>query len=77
MLTDFSDMPAYLAKHIVSPVKFTSELNSLFENGYTNFIELGPNKVLTGLVKKTLKSVNSFNIENVATLEKALTALNK
>ena len=69
ILTDFSDMPSYLAKHIVSPVRFTSELNALSENGYENFIELGPNKVLTGLVKKTLKGANSLNIENTATLE--------
>lgn len=75
MLTDFSDMPSLLAKHIVSPVKFTSELNTLFENGYENFVELGPNKVLTGLVKKTLKGVTALNIENSATLEKAITTL--
>ena len=29
--TDFDDMPSKLAKHIVSPVKFTSELNALAE----------------------------------------------
>ena len=44
--------------------------------GYENFIELGPNKVLTGLVKKTLKGVNAANVENVKTLEKALEILN-
>ena len=75
MLEDYSDIPAYLAKHIVSPVKFTSELNNLNENGYNNYIELGPNKVLTGLVKKTLKGVTAVNIENTATLEKALSSL--
>ncbi|MDE6764030.1 MAG: ACP S-malonyltransferase, partial [Oscillospiraceae bacterium] len=73
--TDFDDMPAKLAKHIVSPVKFTSELNALAEEGYTNFVELGPNKVLTGLVKKTLKGVNAVNVENSKTLEKALELL--
>lgn len=77
MLTEFDNMPEKLAQHIVSPVKFTAELNSLFANGYTNYIELGPNKVLTGLVKKTLKGVNAMNIENEATLDKAIDALNK
>ncbi len=75
-LEDFSDMPQLLAKHIVSPVKFTSELAEMEKAGYENFIELGPNKVLTGLVKKTLKGKNAVNIENEATLEKALTFLN-
>ncbi len=73
--TDFDNMPEKLAKHIVSPVKFTSELAEMQAAGYENFIELGPNKVLTGLVKKTLKGVNAFNVENIKTLEKALEAL--
>ena len=71
-LTDFTNMPEMLAKHIVSPVKFTSELAEMEKAGYENFIELGPNKVLTGLVKKTLKGKNAVNIENEATLSKAL-----
>ena len=71
-LTDFSDMPTYLAKHICSPVRFTSELMCIKADGYENYIELGPNKVLTGLVKKTLDGVNAVNIENIRTLEKAL-----
>ena len=74
--TDFENMPEKLAKHIVSPVRFTSELAALQAAGYENFIELGPNKVLTGLVKKTLKGVNAANVENVKTLEKALEILN-
>ena len=68
LLTDVSDMPAYLARHIVSPVRFVDELHLMQTNGYTKFIELGPNKVLTGLVKKTLKDVTAINIENAKTL---------
>lgn len=74
-LEDFSDMPGLLAKHIVSPVKFTSELAAMNNAGYENYIELGPNKVLTGLVKKTLKGANAVNIENSASLEKTLASL--
>lgn len=73
-LTDFSAMPELLAKHIVSPVKFTSELAQMQQAGYTDHIELGPGKVLTGLVKKTLDGVNAVNIENADTLEKAFAA---
>lgn len=70
-LTDFSDMAAILAKHIVSPVRFTSELAAMQEAGADTFVEFGPGKTLTGLVKKTLKSVNALNIENLAGLEGA------
>ncbi|MDE6092387.1 MAG: ACP S-malonyltransferase [Ruminococcus sp.] len=68
-LTDFSDMPSLLAQHIVSPVKFTSELSAMSEAGADRFVEFGPGKTLTGLVKKTLKDVTAFNIENLDGLE--------
>ncbi len=74
-LTDFSDMPSYLASHICSPVKFVDEMNAMNEAGIEAYVELGPNKVLTGLVKKTFKGANAVNIENCETLEKALEAL--
>lgn len=74
-LSDFSDMPSYLAAHICSPVKFVDELNAMQADGIEAFVELGPNKVLTGLVKKTLKGVVNVNIENNDTLDKALAAL--
>ena len=70
-LHDFTDMPSLLARHMVSPVRFTSELEKLSALGFTDYIECGPGKVLTGLVKKTFKGVNALNIENPATLEKA------
>ena len=71
-LRDFSDMPALLAKHMVSPVRFTSELDAMTKAGIDKFIELGPNKVLTGLVNKTIKGADAKNIENTKTLEAAL-----
>ncbi len=74
-LEDFSDMPSYLAAHICSPVKFTSELEAMNEAGIEAYVELGPGKVLTGLVKKTFRGANAMQIENAETLEKALAAL--
>ncbi len=71
-LTDFSDMAEILAKHIVSPVRFTSELAAMQEAGADRFFEFGPGKTLTGLVKKTLSGVTAANIENIKTLEEAL-----
>ncbi len=70
-LTDFSDMASILAKHIVSPVRFTSELAAMQEAGADTFYEFGPGKTLTGLVKKTLSGVNTVNISDVKSLEEA------
>ncbi len=71
-LNDFSDMASMLAKHIVSPVRFTSELAAMQEAGADKFVEFGPGRTLTGLVKKTLKDVTAVNVENMETLEGAL-----
>ena len=69
-LTDFSDMPALLAKHIVSPVRFTDELFAMEAAGADIFVEFGPGKTLSGLVKKTLENVAVYNVENIETLDK-------
>ena len=65
-------MQSLMAKHICSPVKFTDELNAMKNDGFDCYIELGPGKVLTGLVGKTLKDVKAVNIENAETLAAAL-----
>lgn len=70
-LTDFSDMPSLLAKHVISPVRFTDELAAVKEAGFDRYIELGPGKTLTGLVKKTLTDVTAFNIDSAEALENA------
>jgi len=64
------DYPEYLAAHLVSPVLFADEMQAMAADGVDTFIELGPNKVLSGLVKRTLKPENVFNVENAKTLAK-------
>lgn len=71
-LLDLSDIKNRLSNHIVSPVRFTAELNNIKAFGVDTFIECGPNKVLTGLVKRTLTDVTAINVENIKTLNKAL-----
>ena len=44
-----------LARHIVSPVRFVAEIERMHADGARVFIEVGPRKVLTGLVGRILK----------------------
>jgi acyl transferase domain-containing protein/NAD(P)H-dependent flavin oxidoreductase YrpB (nitropropane dioxygenase family)/acyl carrier protein len=44
-----------LASHIVSPVRFVAEIEQMHADGARLFLEIGPRKVLTGLVGRILK----------------------
>ena len=70
-LCDFSDMPSMLARHIISPVRFTDELVAIHTQGFDRYIELGPGKTLTGLVKKTLTDITAYNIDGMQSLQDA------
>ena len=62
-LTDFSDIHGLLARHICSPVRFTSELAAMQAAGTDRFVECGPGKALTGMVKKTLENVTAESMD--------------
>lgn len=71
-LENADNMADRLAQHIVSPVRFTDELAELSAMGFDTFIECGPNKVLTGLVKKTLKGVTAANVQDADSIAKVI-----
>lgn len=62
-LDDFSDIHDILSRHIFSPVRFTSELAAMRSDGIVRFVECGPGKALTGMVKKTLDDVTAETID--------------
>ena len=70
-----------LANHVINPVKFRKSIETMLEMGIDTFIEIGPGKTLSGFVKKVCKQknveANVLNIENIETLENALTFLKK
>ncbi|MBR5090207.1 MAG: ACP S-malonyltransferase [Ruminiclostridium sp.] len=62
-LDDFSDIHDILSRHIFSPVRFTSELAAMKADGADRFVECGPGKALTGMVKKTLDDVTAESVD--------------
>lgn len=48
-----------LVAQLTSPVKWTQTLRNMESNGITDFVEIGPGKVLQGLVKRTISNANT------------------
>ena len=47
-----------LVNQLISPVLWTQSINRMIDDGITNFVEVGPGKVLQGLIKKINPDVN-------------------
>ena len=58
-----SDLKKLLISQIESRVRWREIINSIIHNNCNNFIEIGPGKVLSGMIKRLAKNinVNSFN----------------
>jgi [acyl-carrier-protein] S-malonyltransferase len=57
-----------LFQQITQPVQWEKTLYAIKNTGITHFVEVGPGKVLSGLVKRTLSESNAVNVEDVKTL---------
>ena len=64
-----------LLEQVSSPVRWIECVEALKAEGVTRVVELGPGKVLCGLVKRITKDIETFNVEDAAGLEKVLAAL--
>ena len=60
---------------LCSPVRWSQSLRTLADAGFTTFVELGPGNVLTGLVKRTLKSAVRLTVNTPGHLDTLLDAL--
>lgn len=59
-----------LAKQVSSSVRWQDSVEKMIENGVDTFIEIGPGRTLTSLIKKTNRNVTLINIEKFEDLEK-------
>ena len=53
----FEDPRAQLAQALTMSVRWREVVLSLHEQGVDEFVEVGPGRVLTGLVKRTLRNM--------------------
>jgi [acyl-carrier-protein] S-malonyltransferase len=59
-----------LVDQLTAPVRFTHATRALIGSGVRTFVEVGPGNVLTGLVRRIDRSVNTFSVNDLASLEK-------
>ena len=68
-ITDPETIKKLLIKQIYSSVKWRESILRMSKEKVRNFIEIGPGKVLTGMVKRTIKDANCFSINSIADIK--------
>jgi [acyl-carrier-protein] S-malonyltransferase len=61
-----------LVKQLKSPVKWDESMQNIIAAGFDKFVEIGPGRVLSGLLKRIDKSKKVLNIEDSISLQKTL-----
>jgi [acyl-carrier-protein] S-malonyltransferase len=70
-----SELKENLIKQVTAPVKWYQIINAMVENGVSEFVEIGPGKVLTGLIKRISPNSKVYNIQDKKSLEEVFDAL--
>jgi [acyl-carrier-protein] S-malonyltransferase len=65
-----------LTRQVTGAVRWVDCMQTLIGAGATTFIEVGPGKVLSGLLRQIDPAQKALNVEDVASLEKTLAELN-
>jgi [acyl-carrier-protein] S-malonyltransferase len=64
-VTDPVEIKQNLIAQLTAPVRWTQIVKNMIADGATSFTEIGPGKVLQGLVKKVDRSMETTGFENL------------
>ena len=64
-----------LVRQVSSPVRWLESVELLIGKGIDTFVEVGPGKVLSGLMRQISREVRSLNVEDTASLKATGTSL--
>jgi [acyl-carrier-protein] S-malonyltransferase len=73
--TEGAEIQSGLAKQLYSPVLWEQGVRTMLDTGVDTFIELGPGTVLSGLVKKVERRIQTLHVEDEATLRAVIEAV--
>ena len=66
------DIKRLLIEQICSTVRWRESIINISNENVSNFIEIGPGKVLSGMVKRTVKNINCFSINSINDMKKTI-----
>lgn len=75
VVSDPAEIRSMLEKQVTGSVRWTESIQALIAMGHKTFLELGPGKVIAGLVSKIDKEAVVHSIEDLASLEATVEAL--
>jgi [acyl-carrier-protein] S-malonyltransferase len=64
-----------LLRQVALPVRWSESIKLLLDEGVTRFVEVGPGKVLSGLVRQISRHCQILNVEDVQSLDATAAAL--
>lgn len=64
-----------LERQIISPVEWVKSVNTMLEAGVKRFVEFGPQKVLSGMIKNIDKEAMVYNLDKISDLDLLIEAL--
>jgi [acyl-carrier-protein] S-malonyltransferase len=70
-----AEIKASLIRQISSPLYWEDSIKNMAADGCDTFIEIGPGKVLSGLVKRIVKDAKVLNVEDQKSMNDALNAI--
>jgi [acyl-carrier-protein] S-malonyltransferase len=63
-----------LVRQVTAPVRWVDSMRKMIDEGGSLFVEVGPGKVLSGLLRQIDRAQKCVNVEDAASLEKALSS---
>lgn len=75
VITNGEEARSALVRQVTLPVRWEDSMRELMEEGVTTFVEVGPGRVLSGLLRQIERSVHSFNVEDSKSLQSTLEKL--
>jgi len=72
-ITTVEEIKAELLRQLCNGIQWQRSIEYMINNGVSTFIEIGPGKVLSGLIKRIDKNVNTLNIGDVPAIESLIT----